>query len=83
MAALTFDDGPDPVYTPRLLDILKRYASRATFFMLGERAEKLPHLVRQIAESGHAVANHTWDHPTFPAFEDPSGGDRSGLVSAP
>jgi peptidoglycan-N-acetylglucosamine deacetylase len=68
VAALTFDDGPDPIYTPRLLDILKRHGSRATFFMLGERAEQHPDLVRRIAESGHAVGNHSWDHPTFPCI---------------
>jgi peptidoglycan/xylan/chitin deacetylase (PgdA/CDA1 family) len=64
--ALTFDDGPHPKFTPRVLEILKVHKARATFFMIGELADRYPELVRQVAEAGHAVANHSWDHPSFP-----------------
>jgi peptidoglycan/xylan/chitin deacetylase (PgdA/CDA1 family) len=66
VAALTFDDGPHPEFTPRLLKILDRYGARATFFMVGEAAKKYPGLVRQVAEAGHAIGNHSWDHASFP-----------------
>jgi peptidoglycan-N-acetylglucosamine deacetylase len=66
VAALTFDDGPHPEFTPRLLDILERHAAPATFFMLGEAAQRYPELVRRIAATGHAIGNHSWDHPSFP-----------------
>ena len=66
--ALTFDDGPDPKHTPALLEILGRYDAKATFFMVGASARKYPHLVRQTAEAGHAVANHSWNHPSFPSI---------------
>jgi peptidoglycan/xylan/chitin deacetylase (PgdA/CDA1 family) len=66
VVALTFDDGPDPEYTPRLLDILERHHARATFFMVGKNAESYPELVQRVAQSGHAIGNHSWDHPSFP-----------------
>jgi peptidoglycan/xylan/chitin deacetylase (PgdA/CDA1 family) len=66
VAALTFDDGPHPEYTPRLLALLEKYQARATFFMLGEAAYQYPELVRQISQAGHALGNHSWDHPSFP-----------------
>ena len=66
VAALTFDDGPHPDYTPQLLDILGRHQARATFFMVGEAARQYPRIVRQVAEAGHAIGNHTWDHPSLP-----------------
>jgi peptidoglycan/xylan/chitin deacetylase (PgdA/CDA1 family) len=66
VAALTFDDGPDPDTTPRLLDILERHKARATFFMTGEAAELHPELVKQVADAGHVIGNHSWDHPSFP-----------------
>ncbi len=68
VAALTFDDGPDPEYTPRLLDILAEYKVRATFFMLGKPAERHPRLVRRVAEAGHTIGNHSWDHASFTAI---------------
>ena len=66
IAALTFDDGPHPHFTPPLLEILAHYQVRATFFMLGEAAQKYPDLVRQVAQAGHIIGNHSWDHPKFP-----------------
>ena len=63
VVALTFDDGPDPLTTPRLLDILAGHGASATFFLIGEPASRYPDLVARIAAEGHVVANHTWDHP--------------------
>lgn len=63
--SLTFDDGPSPEFTPRLLDVLSRYEAKATFFVLGVIAEKYPDLVRQVIERGHEVGNHSWDHPSL------------------
>jgi peptidoglycan/xylan/chitin deacetylase (PgdA/CDA1 family) len=60
--ALTFDDGPNPLWTPRLLDILSRRDVRATFFLVGSRAQAEPSLVRQIAAAGHLIGNHSWSH---------------------
>jgi len=60
--ALTFDDGPDPDMTPRVLDWLARHDLRATFFCIGARAERHPELVREIARAGHAVENHSQRH---------------------
>jgi peptidoglycan/xylan/chitin deacetylase (PgdA/CDA1 family) len=66
LIALTFDDGPHPEYTPRLLDILERHGARATFFMVGKAAQQQPELVKLVAEAGHTIGNHSWDHPSFP-----------------
>jgi peptidoglycan/xylan/chitin deacetylase (PgdA/CDA1 family) len=63
--ALTFDDGPNPAFTPQLLDILASHDVRATFFMLGSRVQAQPALVRQIAAAGHLVGNHSWSHPNL------------------
>jgi len=60
--ALTFDDGPDPEQTPRALDILAAHGAKATFFLIGERAEKASAVARRIAEGGHDLGNHTWSH---------------------
>ncbi len=60
---LTIDDGPSPVHTLALLDLLKQFDARATFFVVGERAEKYPHLITEILAQGHALANHTHTHP--------------------
>lgn len=60
--ALTFDDGPDPEWTPRVLDLLGAAGVRGTFFLIGERAARAPGLVRRIAAEGHEVANHSWSH---------------------
>ena len=60
--ALTFDDGPHPWYTPKVLDILDRYHVKATFFVLGVQAQRYPELVAEIARRGHSVQNHTCAH---------------------
>jgi peptidoglycan/xylan/chitin deacetylase (PgdA/CDA1 family) len=60
---LTFDDGPNPAWTPRLLDVLAEHNVRATFFLLGSFARGEPALTRRIAEAGHLVGNHSWSHP--------------------
>jgi peptidoglycan/xylan/chitin deacetylase (PgdA/CDA1 family) len=62
LVALTFDDGPDPTWTPRVLDVLRPYHVKATFFVLGVNAERYPSLVARIRREGHTVANHTWSH---------------------
>ncbi|HEB86950.1 MAG TPA: polysaccharide deacetylase family protein [Gammaproteobacteria bacterium] len=66
--ALTFDDGPNPDYTPQLLDILEQHHAQATFFMVGQTAAKYPDLVAKVVAQGHVVANHSWDHPSFPTL---------------
>lgn len=63
--ALTFDDGPDPKWTPRILDVLKENGVRATFFLVGVNAEKYPGLVRRIVAEGHEIGNHTYYHPNL------------------
>ena len=60
--ALTFDDGPHPEQTPRLLDVLAERQLTATFFVIGELAARHPDLVRRIAAEGHELGNHTWSH---------------------
>lgn len=60
--ALTFDDGPDPQYTPQLLDMLSAEGAHATFFVLGENVARYPELVQRINREGHTVANHTFTH---------------------
>lgn len=69
--ALTFDDGPDPRFTPEVLDLLARRGARATFFVLGRRAEQEPHLIRRMVEEGHTVGMHSLDHFRGFAFLTP------------
>lgn len=64
--ALTFDDGPDPEATPRFLDVLARADAHGTFFMVGKSARRHAEVARRVALEGHAVANHSWDHSSFP-----------------
>lgn len=69
IVALTFDDGPDPEVTPRVLDLLDRHGATASFFCVGARARRHPALVREIVRRGHSVENHTDRHPLgFAAF---------------
>jgi peptidoglycan-N-acetylglucosamine deacetylase len=63
--ALTFDDGPDPEWTPKILDILKRANAKAAFFVVGVNAEKYPDLLRRIVAEGHEIGNHTYYHPNL------------------
>ena len=60
---LTFDDGPDPALTPRVLDLLERAGARATFFVVGERAARERSLLKDLVRRGHRLGNHTWSHP--------------------
>jgi peptidoglycan-N-acetylglucosamine deacetylase len=60
--ALTFDDGPDPAWTPRVLDLLDERRARASFFLVGERAARVPDTVRRMVGEGHEVASHGWSH---------------------
>ncbi len=63
--ALTFDDGPNPAWTPQLLDILAGNEVRATFFLVGRYAQAQPDLVRRIHAAGHLIGNHSWAHPNL------------------
>ncbi|MDI3317757.1 MAG: polysaccharide deacetylase family protein [Bacillota bacterium] len=65
LIALTFDDGPDPRYTPQVLALLRRYGAHATFFVIGQEAERHPDLIRAIAASGNEVGIHGWSHRSF------------------
>ena len=60
--ALTFDDGPDPAATPAILDVLREHNVKATFFVIGARAEQHPELIQRIASEGHTLGNHTYYH---------------------
>ncbi|MFE2044863.1 glycosyltransferase [Streptomyces sp. NPDC059477] len=60
---LTFDDGPDPVWTPRVLDVLKKYDAHAVFFITGTMASRYPKLVQRIVDEGHEIGLHTFNHP--------------------
>ena len=71
LAALTFDDGPDPELTPRILAILARYDVRATFNLMGWNALQHPDLVRAVVAAGHELGNHTWSHQDL-TFQSPA-----------
>jgi peptidoglycan/xylan/chitin deacetylase (PgdA/CDA1 family) len=73
MVALTFDDGPDPLVTPAVLEILDSHRTKATFFCIGQRVDAHPALAAEILARGHAVENHSYSHPNTFAF----GGTRS------
>ena len=66
--ALTFDDGPDPLTTPALLDVLERHGAVATFFVTGSRVGRHPELAREIVARGHTVGNHSFRHDLLGAF---------------
>lgn len=68
--ALTFDDGPWPSDTGRILAILERFRVEATFFMIGRQAERYPELVGRVRRAGHAIGNHSYDHPEDPALTE-------------
>lgn len=89
--ALTFDDGPDPATTPRVLDLLRNHGARATFFLIGRHAEAHPALVRQILAEGHELGNHSYGHsrllncfPTAPLQRDIERGQAAlGSIAGP
>jgi len=63
--ALTFDDGPNPAITPKLLELLAKHKARATFFLVGKFVRQCPVLVKEVATRGHALGNHTETHPNL------------------
>ncbi|KPV59175.1 polysaccharide deacetylase [Paenibacillus sp. A3] len=68
--ALTFDDAPDTTFTPQVLDVLKKYQVRATFFLVGAQAEKHPEMVKRIVREGHVIGNHSYSHKLFTKLSD-------------
>ncbi|MGW1346332.1 polysaccharide deacetylase family protein [Kribbella sp. NPDC002412] len=62
---LTFDDGPNPKYTPQILKILQAYRVRATFFVIGQNVKRYPALTRKVDRRGHSVQSHSWSHPNL------------------
>jgi peptidoglycan-N-acetylglucosamine deacetylase len=86
--ALTFDDGPSPTYTPRVLAVLRRFGVPATFFMVGSMVDAHPEEARAVVDAGMAVGNHTYGHPSSPSFADQREGrvreeiERAGSVLA-
>lgn len=69
VVALTFDDAPDPIQTPRVLEVLRQHHVQATFFCIGNRVEAHPDIVRQIVAEGHLIGNHSYNHSNrFPLF---------------
>jgi peptidoglycan/xylan/chitin deacetylase (PgdA/CDA1 family) len=70
VVAMTFDDGPHPSLTPRLLDILKARNIKCTFFVIGRNAKAYPHIIRRMIAEGHEIANHTWSHPSLTSRSD-------------
>ncbi len=72
--ALTFDDGPHPEFTLRLLEVLDRNSVKATFFVVGKQVRKYPEFLREIQKRGHDIENHTFNHPLLPSL------DREGVI---
>jgi len=68
MVSLTFDDGPSPIYTPQILEILKEYEVPAAFFLVGSNVEKYPEVALAISENGHEIGNHTQNHRNIPTL---------------
>src|ERR1700704_3926179 len=63
VVALTFDDGPDPFHTPKVLDVLDQHHVKATFFMMGRNVERYPKVDREVLRRGHEIGNHSYSHP--------------------
>jgi cellulose synthase/poly-beta-1,6-N-acetylglucosamine synthase-like glycosyltransferase/peptidoglycan/xylan/chitin deacetylase (PgdA/CDA1 family) len=70
--ALSFDDGPDPVWTPKILDILKKYNAVAAFFMIGSEAQNNVSVMQRVYREGHEIGNHTWLHPDISEISNTS-----------
>lgn len=68
--ALTFDDGPHPTHTPKLLNILKKHNVKATFYVTGVNTARYPHIVKRIVAEGHEIGNHTYTHPNLTKLSD-------------
>lgn len=68
--AMTFDDGPSPTLTPKLLDILKEKGVKATFFVIGQNVVHAPQIVARAAREGHEIGSHTWSHPALTKLSD-------------
>lgn len=66
--SITFDDGPNPGFTPRVLKLLKAHGAKATFFCIGQHVENHPDILKQILAEGHSVGNHTYSHSKFFGF---------------
>jgi len=79
--ALTFDDGPHPVYTPALLDGLKERGVTATFFVVGKNIEGNEEIIRRMDEEGHLIGNHTWDHVKITGLPAAEACDQLGRTS--
>lgn len=70
--SITFDDGPHPEFTSKILEYLKKYEAKATFFLIGKNAEKYPEIVHQIIDEGHSIGNHSYTHSkNFGFFSTP------------
>ncbi|MET9436325.1 polysaccharide deacetylase family protein [Streptomyces sp. NPDC006551] len=78
---LSFDDGPDPRYTPEILATLRRHGCRAMFFVCGEMAVENQDLLREMAADGHVVGNHSWSHPLIPKLRPSRIRDELGSTS--
>lgn len=63
--AFTFDDGPDQRQTPKILEVLEQYQAKATFFVVGDRVDRFPEIVRMELSKGHEIGNHSYHHPSF------------------
>lgn len=63
--AITFDDGPNPEYTPQILDIFREHNGKATFYVIGEHVAKYPEIAQAAFREGHELGNHTWTHPAL------------------
>ena len=70
VVAMTFDDGPHPTHTPRLLKILRDRNIKATFYLVGKNAKAYPAIVRQMIAEGHEIGNHTWTHGSLTSMSD-------------
>lgn len=68
--ALTFDDGPDGDFTPRILEVLRAHGAKATFFVVGKQVEYYPEILRQIAADGHEIGSHTYSHPKLSGLSE-------------
>lgn len=71
--AMTYDDGPHPVYTPRLLDMLRERNIKATFYVIGSNAQRYPQIIRRMLAEGHEIGNHTWNHPALSSISEARG----------